>query len=754
MRKNLKNLLKKTVSVVLSAMLLITVLPAAAHAEETTPPASPAADTSVQNTAPNTESFESSVKVEGENIEVTVTITQDAENPGNATRVTETQPEGVIAPSGAEVNYKETEEGSSRVNNDGTQTVTDVIEGSYTYEADGTETAPDVTLELITEGEEVENPAASADGNILPENLPADEETGEVILDEPVEMTGDDAIYGETGKIYDNQTVTGQPDRVVTADADATGVAITEGNYDDENLGDGYDYRFVSSNHPDGDSSIVFYYKKASSDTWDYQYAARQITIADINGTPDDKSDDVLFDTAYCIDESTNVPAKPLQSELNGTDVLYRLANLEDSDYYPETESGIMAEDHLRYIVTNGYTFTKPAEDQTEVSVAANTDSLNAVIEMMKNAVDENGQPLYPDVDFSKLTAREAANATQMAIWRYGNQEGELYDFQARHTNSSDENLAASAARINAVYEYLIKGTLSDEQAAEQNQHSTEIINEDKFIKDLSITVGQKSQAEEHKAVNTDNNSDNDVYNVDLTFTLYVEPGDKDDLVVSIVDSSGNVVRKARIAGDDSNDDANIFVKLFRSSEKPDSYTFKDLQLAENSDISFDLTLEGIQHLKEGVYIYRPMGYTADDGTVYKDGETSQTFVTKRSGTADVDVKATVNLKFDVKEANVKIEREWKYQAEYDLQVINDEDPTDPPKEDPKDNPKDDPKDEPKDDHKEDDPKEEILLGTGGGNIDTGDPSGGKMALLILVNLLSGGTALLLIRKRRQLKEN
>lgn len=33
MRKNLKNLLKKTVSVVLSAMLLITVLPAAAYAE-------------------------------------------------------------------------------------------------------------------------------------------------------------------------------------------------------------------------------------------------------------------------------------------------------------------------------------------------------------------------------------------------------------------------------------------------------------------------------------------------------------------------------------------------------------------------------------------------------------------------------------------------------------------------------------------------------------------------------------------------
>ncbi|MBE6894294.1 MAG: hypothetical protein E7483_01620 [Ruminococcaceae bacterium] len=752
MKKYFKSLFKKTISLVVSAMLLVTVLPVAAFADQTPP------DSADEGAQPQV--FESSVQVEGENVEVTVTITENPANPGEVTRVTETQPGGVVTPEGAEVVYKEREEGSSTVNPDGTQTVSDTLEGSYTYkaESDGTENAPEVTIDLIKEGEEVENPSASEDAGLLPDGSPTDEATGEVILDQPVEMTGENSVYGDYGRIYDNQTVTGQTDRVVTADADATGVEITEGDYSQSNLGDGYDYRFVSSNHPENDSSIVFYYKPADSENWISQYSARQITIADINGTPNDKTDDTLFDTAYCIDESTNVPAKPLQDELSGTDVLYRLANLEDSGYYPDTEDGTLAEDHLRYIVLNGYTFEKPAEGQTSVSVDENTESLKAVIEMMKNAKDEDGNALYPDIDFSKLTAREAANATQMAIWRYGNQEGKLYDFIASNTDSSNSEKAAAAARINALYEYLIKGTMSAEEAQENNQESTEIINEDKFIKDLSITVGQKSQSEEHKAVNTDANNDNDVYNVDLTFALYVEPGENDDLVVSIVDSAGNVIQKARIAGDDSNDDASIFVKLFRSSENPNSYTFKDLKLAENSDVSFDLTLEGIQHLKEGVYIYRPMGYTDQEGNVYQDGETSQTFVTKRSGTAAVDVKAKVNLKFDVQEANVKIEREWKYQMSYDLEPINDEDPSDDPIDDPEDKPKDDPKDDPEDkpkyDPEEEEEKEEIFLGTGGGNIDTGDSSGPKKGILLLLNLISGYAVLILVNKRRKLNLN
>ena len=670
-----KNKTQKIIRIILTVMMLISALPVQTFAEDDP-------DTTAESV-----SVESSVMVEGENIEVTITITPDETDPSKTTTAVETQEGGVTTPTGAEVNYQEIEVSSTTVNPDETQTVTDELTGSYTYEAesDGIENAPDVTLNLIEEGEEVENPTGSADAGLLPDGLSTDEETGEVIVDKAVEMTGEDAMYDEDGKIYDEKTVTGQTDRVVTADSEATNVNITEGDYTEETLGDGYDYSFKSSDAPDGKTAAIFYYKLASSDSWDYQYAARQITLVDINGTPNDTTDDVIFDTAYCIDESTSVPAGPLQGELGKGDILYRLANLEDSGYYPDTEDGTLAEDHLRYIILNGYTYTKPTEGQTEVSTLDNTESLDSIIEMMKNAVDEDGNALYPDIDFSQLTAVEAANATQMAIWRFGNQSGELYDFQARYTDSTDETKAASADRINALYEYLIQGTMSIEQAEEDGEESTEIINEDKFIKDLSITVGQKSENEEHQTVNTDDNKDNDVYNVDLTFTLYVEPGENDDLVVSIVGADGSVIRKARISGDSSNDDANIFVKLFKNEETPNSYTFKDLQLAENSDVSFDLTLEGIQYLKEGVYIYRPMGYTSEDGTVYSDGETSQTFVTKRSGTADVDVKATVNLNFNVQEAEVKVEREWKYEAQYDLQVIDDGDPTVDPGEDPKD---------------------------------------------------------------------
>lgn len=729
MKQNLKNKFKKTISILLSAMLFITVLPATASAEEI-PPAQ--------------ETINSTVQVEGENIEVTITITPDTTDTDKTTTTTETQPGGAVAPSGAEVVYQETIVSDNTVNPDGTQTVTDQIEGSYTYEKESDGTVPQVTLDLITDGEEVENPSAAVDAGLLPPEQPKDEETGEVILDEAVEMTGEDSIYGDYGKVYDNKTITGQPDRIVSADAEATSIVVSEGEYHEENLGDGYNYIYNSSARPKGSDNVEFDYKRESDKYWTSEYAARQVTLSDTNGTPEDKTDDTLFDTAYCIDESTSVPASSLQGEIDATDVLYRIANLEDSGYYPETEDGVLAEDHLRFIVLNGYSFPKPVEGQSAPSLEPNTESLNAVIEMMKNAKDKDGNLLYPDIDFSRLTAVEAANATQMAIWRYGNQEGEMYDAQSKHTGSQNPQDSASAARVNALYDYLIKGTITQQQAENLDIDSTEIINEEKFIRDLSITVGEKSDSEEHRAANTDSDKDNDVYNVDLTFTMYVEPGEKDDLVVSIIASDGTVLKKARIAGDNSNDDANIFVKLFKKEDDPNSYTFKDLKLAENSDISFDLTLEGVQYLKEGVYIYRPMAYTAEDGTEYKDGETSQTFVTKRSGTVNVDVNARVNLKFDVQEADVKIEREWEYQLEYNLETISDEDPGDEPE------------DEEEDEEKDEDekPDEPIPLGYGGGNIDTGDPTGGRFSAFVLVNILSGYIAFMLIQKKRRLRES
>ena len=65
--KNLKSRLKKTICMVLSAMLFVTVLPSQVFAEE--------------NTAPAPEIFKGTVEVEGKEIEVIVTITQETAAP-------------------------------------------------------------------------------------------------------------------------------------------------------------------------------------------------------------------------------------------------------------------------------------------------------------------------------------------------------------------------------------------------------------------------------------------------------------------------------------------------------------------------------------------------------------------------------------------------------------------------------------------------------------------------------------------------
>ena len=48
----------------------------------------------------------------------------------------------------------------------------------------------------------------------------------------------------------------------------------------------------------------------------------------------------------------------------------------------------------------------------------------------------------------------------------------------------------------------------------------------------------------------------NDVYNVDVKFSLVVQPSaDNDDLIVKVVDDKGNVVKTARIAGEQKEDE-------------------------------------------------------------------------------------------------------------------------------------------------------------------------------------------------------
>ena len=147
---------------------------------------------------------------------------------------------------------------------------------------------------------------------------------------------------------------------------------------------------------------------------------------------------------------------------------------------------------------------------------------------------------------------------------------------------------------------------------------------------------------------NIDNNTDNDIYNVDLSFKLIVEPGANDDLILYLMDNSGTVIRKSRLAGDDTKDaEVGGFTELVF---KDGFYVFEDLQLAENSDVKFNVKLSGTQKLEQGVYVYSPVGGRGS----------SQTMIGMGEGTKSVDVQASVTDKFSVDESKkVTTVREW-----------------------------------------------------------------------------------------------
>lgn len=70
-----------------------------------------------------------------------------------------------------------------------------------------------------------------------------------------------------------------------------------------------------------------------------------------------------------------------------------------------------------------------------------------------------------------------------------------------------------------------------------------------------------------------------------------------DDLIVSVLDANGNEIASARIAGT-----AKEGEKVLVPGENG-NYCFEGITMIEGSQ-NFRLNLQGIQNLKEGVYLY------------------------------------------------------------------------------------------------------------------------------------------------------
>ena len=368
-----------------------------------------------------------------------------------------------------------------------------------------------------------------------------------------------------------------------------------------------------------------------------------------------DENGEYEYFFGYCIDSDTEA----------GDGAWYKVANLEDSDYYPNPDSAAK----LRAVVTNGYWGTEMGKGSVEQikEMIKEVCGPDAVITV--DTDNNGGKATYKIVDIiDSLTEAEALAATQAAIWSFANGDSNTKDgkdgyialgpVNVKRSGGSyiREYLPESDARAMAVFNWLRSLTPIEDS----DEEVTTIINQKNAVGDMWLTVRDK--AEEH-AQNMDDDSDNDVYNTELNFTLaFVPDTEKDDLLVYLMDAEGNPIRDKegepvirRLAGENSEERR-------ADTIHPDEngvYTLSGLQLSEGSDFRLNLRLEGAQYLKEGVYIY-----TAHGGV-----DKSQSIVGIAEGTHTVDVSVGMTVRFEADEDKYVAEkRRWRTEDDTEIE--------------------------------------------------------------------------------------
>lgn len=367
-----------------------------------------------------------------------------------------------------------------------------------------------------------------------------------------------------------------------------------------------------------------------------------------------DKDGNIVF--AYCIDLETGAVGRHA----------YDVSNLEDSDYYADEES----EDHLRAIALSGYWGSANEKDENGKYATGSIEAIRQELaaafaageltdeELTFSTTDENGEPVEEKIKLSELmgsiTEGEALAVTQAAIWTYANGNPDILDGTADSvvTGTFGDSYTSEKAmtRLDTFYKYLISIT------AEKTDNVTTVINEKNNVEDVSLTVKNKNKDHSN---NQDDDDTNDVYDTDLNFKLAFIPGANDDLLVCVtykdLDGNDQTVIK-RLAGE--NDETESFETI--TADEDGNYIIPNLVLREYDEdaedenkgvFNFDLKLEGIQYLEQGVYVYSPVGGRG----------TSQTFVGVAEGNREVNVTTEMSIKFEVdEEKNVVAEHKWK----------------------------------------------------------------------------------------------
>lgn len=205
----------------------------------------------------------------------------------------------------------------------------------------------------------------------------------------------------------------------------------------------------------------------------------------------------------------------------------------------------------------------------------------------------------------------------------------------ANNQDVSGEEFTDPAEQM--LYEYLMS------KASAETPKQTEKVMEIEKGK-LNLIIGDKIGEKETTVTTEDGNSTtttNNIYEGALNFSLTVVPTENDDLLVCLqyVDADGatQTVTK-RLAG--QNGDGPEYDTI--TAAEDGSYTIGGLKLSENSDLKFDLKLEGLQTLEDSLY-------------VYSDGESEEKQVA--AGRYEVNTTTSVSFKFDMKtDSKVEVE--------------------------------------------------------------------------------------------------
>ena len=317
----------------------------------------------------------------------------------------------------------------------------------------------------------------------------------------------------------------------------------------------------------------------------------------------------------------------------------YNLENLEDAEHFGDAEA-----QQLRTIANAGYWGT-----------ASGDGSLENMRQMLKDAG-------FTDEELASLTDGAAQTATQMAIWSCTNKEIGIEFINSFYSNWGLGNVPTGKEDEVKVmfkaYEYLM--ALTPEET--ESKTTDTIINSENFLKDMSVTVIEKADGHSN---NSDNDKTNDAYVTDVSFALVVEPseGNKDDLKITLVTADGKEY-VGRVAGTKQDGEVDL------DRDDQGNYWFRGIVLTEGGQ-NITLNLEGVQNLKEGVYLYT--------SEVRGTSTSSKSMVGLVNGGArGVDVSVDISFSLNVEDEVVAKERVWRGKNDSPANPTTPANPADP----------------------------------------------------------------------------